>query len=143
MSRQPAWYWAALLTGGAFFAAAGCNSGQGEKLAPVSGKVTVEGQPLPAGSVCFRPDGSQGNASPHQPTGAIDTEGNYELFVPPERKGAPPGWYKVVVIAYDNPRPGRLKSFIAAKYADEKTTPLKIEVIENPESGRYDLKLTR
>jgi hypothetical protein len=49
----------------------------------------------------------------------------------------------VVVIAYDNPRPGRLKSLIPAKYADEKETPLRIEVIEGPEPGRYDLKLTR
>jgi hypothetical protein len=48
-----------------------------------------------------------------------------------------------VVIAYDNPRPGNLKSLIATKYADEKSTPLKVEVIVKPEPGRYDLKLTR
>ena len=34
-------------------------------------------------------------------------------------------------------------ALIDVKYQDEKTTPLKIEVIANPEPGRYDLKLTR
>jgi hypothetical protein len=104
----------------------------------------VDGKPLKTGSVSFRPDTSQGNTSPHQPNSAIDVEGNYELLVPPARKGAPPGRYKVVVTAYDDPWPGKpLKSFIDMRYSDEKTTPLAIEVVEKPEPGRYDLKLTR
>src|SRR4051812_40534827 len=94
-SRQSRWCLAALLTGGVVFVAAGCADG--EKLAPVAGKVTVDGKPLTSGSVSFRPDASQGNSSQHQPTGTIDAEGNYELFVPPAKKGAPLGWYKVVV----------------------------------------------
>jgi hypothetical protein len=139
--RQSSWCWRVLLTGAAVFAMTGC--GGTEKLTRVAGKVTVDGQPLKAGSVCFRPDASHGNTSPHQPSGPIDAEGNYELSVPPERKGAPLGWYKVVVIAYDNPRPGNLKSLIPTKYGEEKSTPLKVEVIEKPEPSRYDLKLTR
>src|SRR5262245_808535 len=95
-SRQTGWHRAALLAGAVVFAA-GCGGGQGEKLAPVSGKVTLDGQPLTTGSVSFRPDTSRGNASPQQPQGTIDADGNYELSVPPARKGAPPGWYKVVV----------------------------------------------
>jgi hypothetical protein len=141
--RRPGWYLAALLTGGAIIAA-GCNTGSGENLAPVTGKVTVNGKPVTTGSVTFRPDASKGNKTQHQPNGAIDAEGNYELSVPPARKGAPPGWYKVVVFAFDDPQPGKpLKSFIDMKYADETTTPLKVEVIENPEPGRYDLKMTK
>ena len=143
-SRQPDRYLAALLIGGALFAVVGCGAGSGEQLAPVAGKVTVDGKPVTTGSVSFRPDAGQGNKSQHQPNGAIDAEGNYELFVPPDRKGAPPGWYKVVVSAFDNPMPGKpLKSFIDMKYSDETTTPLKLEVIVNPEPGRYDLKLRR
>ena len=143
LSRQAAWYRGVLLSGGLLFAATGCRTAGGEKLAPVAGKVTLDGQPLQTGSVTFKPDAARGNASQHQPTSAIDADGHYELSVPPERKGAPPGWYQVVVTAYDNPRPGRLKTLIDVKYQDEKTTPLKIEVIENPEPGRYDLKLMR
>jgi hypothetical protein len=143
-SLQPGWYLAALLIGGMVFAAAGCSKGDDEKLAPVAGKVTVNGKPLTTGSVSFRPDAARGNKSQHQPNGAIDAEGNYELLVPPAKKGAPRGQYKVVVTAYDNPMPNKpLKSFIHMKYSDEKTTPLKFDVIENPEPGRYDLQLTR
>jgi hypothetical protein len=50
----------------------------------------------------------------------------------------------VVVTTFDNPMPGKpLKSFIDFKYSDETTTPLRFEVIANPEPGRYDLKLKR
>jgi hypothetical protein len=137
---QLAWYGAVLLTAGAVIAATGCSTKSGPKVAPVAGKVTVNGQPLTTGSISFRPDGAQGAG--HIPSGPIDGQGNYVLFMPQEQKGAPVGRYKVVVMAYDNPRPGHLKPLIDTKYMDENTTPLKVEVIENPEPGRYDLALT-
>jgi hypothetical protein len=40
--------------------AAGCSSSEGKK-AQVSGKVTFNGQPVPAGWISFQPDSSQGN----------------------------------------------------------------------------------
>jgi hypothetical protein len=140
LRRPLGWY--LLLALGAF-PGVGCGN-PGEKLIGVAGKVTVDGQPLKTGSVSFRPDEESGNKSAHQPTGTIEADGSYELFVTAGRKGAPPGAYRVVVIAYDNPQPGKpLKSFIDRQYVDEKTTPLRIEVIEKPELGRYDLKLTK
>jgi hypothetical protein len=54
---------------------------------------------------------------------ATAAEGNYELFVPQERKAGPLGWYKAVVVAYGNPRPGNRKSLIDRNSSDEKTTP--------------------
>ena len=142
--RQSRCLLAALLTGGALFGVAGCGREDGDKLALVTGKLTVDGKPLTSGSVSFRPDASKGNNSQHQPNGAIDPKGNFELTVPPARKGAPLGWYKVVITALDDPWPGKpLKSFIDLKYSDERTTPLTVEVIPKPESGRYDFKLTR
>jgi hypothetical protein len=122
----------------------GCKAGGDENIAPVTGKVTVDGQPLTTGSVSFRPDASQGNTSQHQPNGAIDGQGNFELWLPPSKKGAPLGWYKVVITAYDDPQPGKpLKSFIDMKYSDEKTTTLTVEVVAKSEAGRYDFKLNR
>ena len=133
---------AALLAGTAV-AAAGCADERG-KLPAVSGTVTVEGKAVPSGNVTFYPDASKGNASTHQPNGAIEPDGRYELYVPAARKGAPPGWYKVVVYAVDDPQPGKPNKYFASKdYADVNTTPLRIEVVENPEPGRYDLKLKR
>jgi len=140
-SRRAGWYLGSLLLGGVIVALAGCGKGS-ESLAPVVGKVTVDGKPLTSGSVSFRPDKSKGNDSQHQPNGTIDAEGKFELFVPPARKGAPLGWYKVVVTALDDPWPGKpLKSFIDMKYSDETTTPISLEVVAKPEAGRYDLKL--
>src|SRR4051794_919497 len=86
-----------LALGGAalLWAAGGCGP-PGEKFYPVAGKVTLAGKPLKVGTVSFRPDASRGNTSKHIPTGAIDAAGNYEL-VTVGKKGAPPGWYKVLV----------------------------------------------
>jgi hypothetical protein len=124
-------------------ALASCN-GEREKLAPVSGVVTAGGNPVPSGNVTLYPDASKGNATPHQPTGTLGTDGRFELFVPGGRKGAPPGWYKVVVYAVDDPQPGKPnKYFTHKKYADVATTPLQVEVTENPEPGRYDWKLEK
>ena len=109
--------------------------------------VATCGKPLtgvPQGGVSFRPDASQGNKSPHHPNGAIDTEGQYELFVPPAKKGAPPGWYKVVVTVTE---PGTGDSFdtplIKRDYQSDKTTPLMFEVVPSPAAGAYDLNLKR
>lgn len=120
---------------------------------PVSGTITVNGQPLIAQTamVLFKPDVSRGNQSPLDPAGTVDGQGHYTLSTA-GRSGAPPGWYKVVVTAtttemsvpsgkrHARPRP---KSLVAAKYGQATTTALMVEVVENPAPGAYDLKLTQ
>ena len=119
----------------------GCKD-PGEKLYPVSGKLLVDGKPVPAGNVTFYPDGNKGNETLHQPMSVIDADGRFELLVPGGRKGAPAGWYKVVVYAVDDPQPGKPnKYFVHKEYTDVETTPLKVEVIAEAEAGRYDFKL--
>jgi hypothetical protein len=132
-----------------FCAALGCSNSQADRFFPVSGKVSLDGQTLTVGSVSFHPDPSRGNASAHIPIGVIDREGNYEL-VTIGKKGAPPGWYRVVVFADANalpsgvvPRPLPPKWLMHEKYTDEKTTDLFVEVVEKPDSGTYDLKLSK
>jgi hypothetical protein len=130
----------------AALAACGCG-GPGEKLLPVSGKVTVNGQPLTFGSVSFRPDRSRGNSSQQQPTGVIDSAGGFELYTTRE-KGAPAGWYKVLVFADENREVGPLhpappRWAVAAKYTGEQTTDLFVEVVEKPAAGAYDLRLSK
>src|SRR5262245_4070351 len=77
--------------------ATGCNNGVG-KTYPVSGKVTIDGAPLKGKSatVMFVPNRDKGNSTTLEPGGTIDSSGNYTLYTKSER-GAPPGWYKVVV----------------------------------------------
>jgi hypothetical protein len=142
--------WLAALSGGALLVAAfGCGPDQGEEFLTVAGKVTLEGKALAVGTVSFRPDASRGNTSMHVPTSTIDGEGNYEL-VTVKKKGAPRGWYKVVVFADANslnpktgahPLPPRWLTNV--KYTDPTATDLAIEVVEKPAAGVYDLKLSK
>jgi hypothetical protein len=132
--------------------ATGCASNDGiGRLHPVSGKVTLDGKALTTGAVSFRPDPSRGNTSPHVPTGQIDREGNYRLTTA-NRAGAPPGWYRVLVIAQDTgseagsaksgtaPRP---VSLVPPRYLDPQNTPLQVEVVEKPSASAYDLSLSK
>ena len=142
ITRLTAGYFFVLLCG--TLSLAGCKSEPNEKLWPVSGTILVEGKPVPTGNITFYPDRPKGNETQHQPMAVIDAEGKFELFVPGGKKGAPAGWYRVVVYSVDDPQPMKPnKYFVHKDYADVETTPLKIEVIANPEPERYDLKLKK
>jgi hypothetical protein len=138
--------WLLLVLGALLSTVAGCSQ-PGEKLLPVSGRITVDGRPLTFGSVAFRPDASRGNTTQHHPIGQIDSAGNYVLYTL-RQKGAPPGWYKVLVFADENnqggathPVPPRWATH--ARYTREETTDIFVEVVDNPPSGAYDLRSSR
>ena len=136
--------------------AAGCGDGGVGKIYRVEGKVTFNGDPLisKSGVVLFEPDTAKGNTTPFKPAASIDSSGNYTLYTK-TRRGAPPGWYKVIVTATasDSVSPSTSKkprherpvptSLVPAKYGLAKSTPLNIEVVENPTAGVYDLILSK
>jgi hypothetical protein len=130
----------------------GCTSST-ERLVPVAGTVSVEGEPLTVGWITFYPDEEKGNANPYLPFAQITASGTYELTTN-GRTGAPPGAYKVVVatthdaIPVNPPRgsdgkPWQPKWLTHEKYTIAGTTDLRIEVVEKPASGQYNLRLTR
>ncbi len=124
----------------------GCSdrSGVGTTL-PVSGRVTMDGETVVAkgAMVVFYPDAARGNDCRFEPTAVVDGDGHYTL-VTKGKKGAPPGWYKVVVTAFAEPpqhprsrerhRPVA-HSLLPAKYGVVKTSDLAIEVLEDPTAG--------
>jgi hypothetical protein len=123
----------------------GCGDSS-NKLLPVSGKVTVDGQPLTTGSVSFKPE--KGSASSQEPGGDIEEDGTYRLFTA-GKEGAPPGRYRVLVVAVD---PNDLKkkfpygkrtSYVNPKYSNPKTTDVVIEVTPSRPPDTYDLKLAK
>jgi hypothetical protein len=135
--------------------AAGCGdaSGVGPTF-PVAGKVIFNHTPLTAKNtvILCKPDAARGNASPFEPAGTVDAEGNYALTTR-GKAGAPPGWYKVVVTAREEAEPVHpkgpqrhrpvSKSLLPARYGQATTTDLSIEVVEKPAPGAYDLKLSK
>jgi hypothetical protein len=140
---RPVLFFAVLLTLVLF--ASGCG---GSKLIPVEGKVTVANQPLKTGNVTYHPDVAGGNKGsyPSLPMGTIDETGKYTLSTG-GKPGAPPGKYKVTVVAtvpLDAKNPYSMpKHLIDKAHADAGTTTLSKEVKEGAPADQYDLALAK
>lgn len=124
----------------------GCDGG-GLALVPVKGIVTVNGDSIGEVGVSFRADSAKGNTTTHIPTATADDDGNYELITGGE-KGAPPGWYKVIVTPPSLPitggeMPATPPTPFDKKYLDPGATDLSIEVKAGAEPGAYDLQLKK
>lgn len=120
---------------------AGCSGG--ERLAPVSGKVTMNGQPLVLGSVVFHPDAEKGNTRTEEVRGQLGADGKYEMKVG-TRSGAPAGWYKVTIHAFPAPGPeqkGPPEPLGDERYRDPAKSGLSVQVVDNPATGAYDFDI--
>jgi hypothetical protein len=107
---------------------AGCREPP-PRLAPVQGRVLFGGSPLAGAAVEFIPE-PDGGARPS--SGAVtDRDGHFTLRCPRFGRGAVVGRHRVTVVY-----PG--KQGPPARYADPRTTPLRVEV---PEDGTSDLEL--
>lgn len=136
-------------------AAPGCGGDEGVgKTYPVRGQVTLDGQPLDSRTavVLLKADAAKGNTTPFEPAASVDSSGSYTVYTKKQR-GAPPGWYKVIVTATETESPQPTKgglskrplprSLVPGKYGQAKTTPLSIEVVESAAAGSYDLKIEK
>ena len=110
---------------------------------PVKGKVYLDGVLLKAGSVGFFP-AEQGQGAPaFEAAGRIKEDGTYELSTR-GKPGALLGSYKVTVILQTKVEPNRagdVVSLVPKEYTNKETTPLKVEVVEKLENGKYDLQM--
>lgn len=105
-------------------------------VAKVSGVVTLDGKPLPRGTIQFVPDASKGTEGPTA-VGTIDSEGHYRLKTAGV-EGAIVGFHKVGVYALKQepadetaPPPPPL---IPPKYFNPETSGLRAEVIAGQEN---------
>jgi hypothetical protein len=117
---------------------AGCG---GPTLYSVEGDVVVDDKPLAKGRVVLWPDSGKGNTFTGQPSGEVEN-GKFKIMTE-GRNGAPAGWYKVTVTSADIPDSSKAtttSSAIGPDYREAGKTPLKLEVVSNPEAGRYKLK---
>jgi hypothetical protein len=115
----------------------------GPKLAPVEGKVTLtDGRPVAFGSITLYADARRGNNSKEVPIGMIEN-GIYSIQTG-AKKGAPLGAYRVGIEAGkvgDAANPYFTEWFADEIYVNPERSNLTMEVVENPEPGRYDFKL--
>ena len=128
---------------------AGCG---GVKRVPVSGTVTLDGQPLKEGILEFVPDPAKGNNLRVSCMGPI-SNGRFNLTTAGMDRadngaGAPVGWFKV---RYMNPNErgydpnSKVKDDspkVADKYRSEETTPISIELTDPPPAEGYKIELT-
>lgn len=111
----------------------GC-SGSEAKLAPVEGVARLDGQPLTEGIVTFQPK------SGRSATGAIQSDGTFQLGTYSGSDGALIGTHKVSVTAAgsasrgrpnfetDNPRASAKSSPLPARYSSPDTSGIEFEV---------------
>jgi hypothetical protein len=87
-------------------AIAGCGGSSDFELAPVSGVVTLDGQPVPYTHITFVPQGSAGNANPGPGSTAIcDDTGKFQLKTVRGDDGAVVGKHSVQISSTGPPRP--------------------------------------
>jgi hypothetical protein len=121
----------------------GCGE-SGIRRVPVSGSVTLDGEPLNAGVLLFHPNEAKGNTARVGITGPVKA-GRYSLVTAgvtgaDTGSGAPLGWYKVTLMT---DLPGMPEIKIHPKYLRPETSPLEIEIKDNPPPGHYDLQMTK
>ncbi|GAB6187345.1 hypothetical protein JCM17478_28470 [Thermopirellula anaerolimosa] len=147
---------AAIVLGGA------CNRGSDKpKTYPVTGTVTMNGQPVPGATVTFTPKepAAPGQEGPLAASAVTDNEGKYQIGTFAKGDGALPGEYLVSVTKYEGagptgggsgseeeytpPVPGQEapvpKNVLPAQYANPNTSGLSFKV--EAKSNTYDITL--
>lgn len=126
-----------VLTAALLVGAAGCGGG----LVPVTGLVTLDGEPVAGALVLFVPEEDRGRPA----QGVTAADGTFSLSTGME-PGAARGAYKVLVTKTTGTLPpgadpassGHLKSLLPKAYADARSTPFRQQV---PPAGRVVLEL--
>lgn len=99
----------------------GCSDGRPRRVR-VSGRVTIDGQPLRSGFVRLVPD----NARPS--VGRIEEDGSFTLTTFAREDGSVPGQHRVAVVAYDESNPAQLRWLVPKKYNHPTTSGLTVDV---------------
>jgi len=131
--------WLALVPG-VLVVFTGCGT-KTAPMAPVKGKVTLNGQPLTTGNVMTMPEAGRGAR------GLIGADGSFELNTYTKNDGALVGIHKVAVVAVDEakgkkgPESGGTKLLTPDRYVNPEMSQLKIEV-KAGETNSPTLELT-
>lgn len=146
LSSRRRWLLLAILCTSGLTSLAGCG---GVRRVPVSGTVTLDGQPLNGGILVFTPDTAKGNMAKISCTSPVK-EGSYDLETngitrADSGPGVPLGWYKVTLRVLDlgTKKHPQAPINVNDKYKSVEKTPLAVEVKDTPDPGAYDFKMTK
>lgn len=126
----------------------GCGKPARLEVAPVKGRVVYKGQGIPKATVIFIPQGeSAENVGKIRPFAYADDAGNFQMKTYVDGDGAPPGDYRVSIVAFSSggaprtkdgpvgaaaaPASGvRIPPAISKKFADVETAGLSVTIHE-------------
>lgn len=112
--------------------AMGCGDGRPDRV-EVSGKVLIDGQPVPLGSIKFVPKGARPSA------GQIDENGNFVLTCYDGNDGVVPGEHRVQVAAIKIISDSKIHWYAPKRYASFRTSGLTKEVTESTDDMVIEL----
>ena len=110
----------------------GCDGGP--TIVPVSGTVTLDGQPLAYGHVQVLPAGWR------PASGRLDGSGRFTLTTTTPNDGCPVGTHPAVVLAGESITPETMKWHAPSKYADVKTADLTVTITGPTTDLKIELK---
>jgi hypothetical protein len=114
---------------------AGCSSSNRPKTVPISGRVTIDGQPPgEGGKIYFTPTQAAEGYSRRPANGAFDAEGVYRVMSWEPDDGLVPGHYTVSIIPLDASR-----TKIAKKYHQSGTSDLDVDVPVDQDQIEYNI----
>ncbi|HMO85216.1 MAG TPA: hypothetical protein PKC18_09885 [Lacipirellulaceae bacterium] len=99
----------------------GCSDGRPTRV-PVSGIVTIDGQPLPYGNIKFVPSGARPSA------GKIDENGRFKLTCYDGDDGVVVGRHRVAISASKILSESKIQWYAPKKYADFRTSELEFDI---------------
>jgi hypothetical protein len=113
---------------------AGCGPSSPGSIAPVSGKLTLDGKPLPGVEIVFSPLEVEGASNPGPWSAATtDAEGNYTMKTRYKENGAVIG-LNHVTMSYDDLEPGAMEELHGeladAKSSEDEPEKIKAQIAE-------------
>lgn len=125
--------------------AGGCG-GRGVEQVHVTGKVTLDGKPMPGpGTLYFNPTKAAGDEPKLPGTAEFGADGEYAAMTFEPGDGLVPGSYKVAVHCWEvspNEEGRAAKSFIPKKYTSAGTSGFELVVPENTSSHTFNVPLS-
>jgi hypothetical protein len=112
---------------------AGCGDG-GPQIVPVSGIVTIDGQPLTYGHIQVIPTGWR------PASGRIGTDGRFTLTTTVSGDGCAVGTHPVAILAGESLTSETMKWHAPQKYADIKTSDLTVTITGPTDDLKIELK---